>query len=347
MVTTTEISGVLEDIRVAKGGERTEDALIRVYFHLLISKDQKDYPYGMYNVNVLLPVDKEGYKEELEKWMKWKEFKETSGKRGKMGKPEKANKPHTRSVQQYQNLLQRFASTPFIKDLRLEDGKHYYQANPEVINAFIRRYSLSQSEYDWHIELINDAIKRGDKSIFENMKRLRFEEAVLYFLSYSATNTGPLIGSDIVFATYSLLLIGSATEVKKCMDKEIKDTNVSNIDSNRLSQIRKICPFAKKCSYLNAYVDGLESEEAMDNYLKKKKKKDDAGGALIWFYADIIKKLFPIKLENSFELYLRTLSPKGREEIINFVDKVPDHFIRDVYGEDKWKSRIKGILEKQ
>jgi len=135
-------------------GEETEDALTRLYFRLL---HDEGYEYGLWKEDILpsskKDCEKRGkYAKKLRKYeetrKKW-EAMDSISKKAKIHRGRKPTEPHNRTVQRYQQLLRHSCGIQFINDRgRREDGKHYYKARPDVIDAFIKRYALSSEEFE-------------------------------------------------------------------------------------------------------------------------------------------------------------------------------------------------------
>jgi len=153
----------------------TNDALTRLYFRLLFDKKN---PRGLMNQNVLPPSEKDSakYERNRNKWIKlekelhkkqaeydgysfYKKYKRKIKPRDQITREDlnklrdkiKKIKIYTKSHTHYNKLLKRFSKeVPFFTVTETKGNSEYYTANPRIIHAFFRRYSLSRSEFeDW------------------------------------------------------------------------------------------------------------------------------------------------------------------------------------------------------
>jgi len=200
-----------------------------------------------------------------------------------------------------------------------EKGGWQHKANPEIIYAFLRKYSLSEKNFEKYKKAVGDII--GDKDalkIFEDLKTALTEEDFLPYqvpLLISQIAPKKIIFRDMMYGFlyssktiredinqgYDLINLISTLKAKKCYNTTIPELKFKYI-AEELDFNSEKCPFI---GWLKFSCRNTTFPEILDNYVQKMRDIMNA-----YFF------LFP---------------PENPGEFKRFVKNIPDHLIKEVY----------------
>ncbi|MFC2163259.1 hypothetical protein ACFLRF_06215 [Candidatus Altiarchaeota archaeon] len=251
------------------------------------------------------------------------------------------------SQEAYRKKLNKFVRSGFLKKGKryFVDGKPRipFHANEDVIKSIIQRYSFTQ--YEAHAAITSFRMLRKDKEWIETLDEKLGSNERMKLLN----TLFPLIfmGKEISRFFFKLLFI-SVTRTTKEIELASKYDGMHKLLLDIMNNI--------ELDITQEGIDYIGKRLFLDIYVKEVMTLLYATGAIekhwdtmkVAILEDVtIPILTPVKplncLEKDYKIFLKKTPGKRFDEIVEHVNGIKDHFIKDYYGE-RWESELASYI---